>query len=154
VPARAIFGFIRLPEQEHLESSHAWAEFYLDDFGWVPVDPTYGSQYSEEYFGRIDANHIALWSPSPLFQGRWSLIVFHNTSDTDARLSASETADMREVKRPEPDLELADILNFPEVVAELPALEESGKRPVVLLSSAIIFFIVLVSLLAFRRFFK
>ena len=154
VPARAVFGFIRLPDKEHLDSSHAWAEFYLDDFGWVPIDPTYGSRYSEEYFARIDADHIALWSPSPLFQGRWSLIVFHSTRDSNVKLSATETADIRKVKRAEPNLELAKLLNFPKVVAELPPLEKSGARSVLLLSSAIIFFLVLVSLLASRRFLR
>ena len=154
VPARAVFGFIRLSEKERLDSSHAWAEFYLDDFGWVPVDPTYGSQYSEEYFGRIDADHIALWSPAPLFQGRWSLIVFHDSRDSNAKLSASETADIRQVKRPKPDLELARLLDFPKVVEELPPLEKGGVRPVVLLSSVIIFIVLLASLLASRRFFK
>lgn len=153
VPARPIFGFIRLPGKERLDSSHAWAEFYLDDFGWVPVDPTYGSRYSEEYFGRIDADHIALWSPSPLFQGRWSLIVFHSTGDTEAIVSASETAEVREVKTVEPDLELAKLLNFPKMVAELPPLEKGGVVPALFLSSAIIFFLILVSLLALRRFF-
>ncbi|MFQ5907135.1 MAG: transglutaminase domain-containing protein, partial [bacterium] len=59
VPARPVFGFGRLPEEKHFTTSHAWAEFYLNDFGWIPVDPTYGSRYAEEYFGRIDANHIA-----------------------------------------------------------------------------------------------
>ncbi|TAL25594.1 MAG: transglutaminase domain-containing protein, partial [Nitrospirae bacterium] len=42
VPAREIFG-IRLPkgkEGDMTKSQHCWAEFYLQGYGWVPVDPS------------------------------------------------------------------------------------------------------------------
>jgi len=36
---------------------HVWAEFYIQDFGWVPVDVTYkNSNPSGNYFGRKDYN--------------------------------------------------------------------------------------------------
>jgi transglutaminase-like putative cysteine protease len=50
--------------------SHWWALFYLEDFGWFPVDPALGAglHYSElrhhqdrasYYFGSLDSQHIA-----------------------------------------------------------------------------------------------
>jgi transglutaminase-like putative cysteine protease len=151
VPARVIFGFARLPDQKQITSSHAWAEFYLDDFGWTPVDPTYGSRYSEEYFGRIDSDHIGLWSPSPLFRGKWSVIVFHSTSDTETKLFADETADIRMAKAVEPNQELAKLMDFPRIVDELPPLQTPRARPQVLMWSALFFFLILISLLLTRR---
>lgn len=48
---------------------HWWAEFWLEDFGWVPVDPALGAGFpgpgleaqgekNPWYFGNLDANHI------------------------------------------------------------------------------------------------
>jgi len=154
VPARTIFGFGRLPEEKRITTSHAWAEFYLDDFGWIPVDPTYGSRYSEEYFGRIDANHIALWSASPLFKGEWSVIVFHSTANPDLKLSATDAADIREVTIAKPDPAMARLMNSPRVVAELPPLQVDTTNPIILLWSAIFLFLILVSLIMTRRLLK
>ncbi len=37
-------------------SGHVWADFYLEKYGWVPVDVTFKkyASFSEDYFGRID----------------------------------------------------------------------------------------------------
>jgi hypothetical protein len=35
---------------------HYWAEFWINGFGWIPVDPAMGSDY---YFGNMDNQHIA-----------------------------------------------------------------------------------------------
>ncbi len=37
IPARALGGMLLTPGSP---SSHFWAEFYLPNYGWVPVDPT------------------------------------------------------------------------------------------------------------------
>lgn len=50
--------------------NHWWAEFYLDDIGWIPVDPAMGAGLEHDifkpkdnprefYFGNIDSQHIA-----------------------------------------------------------------------------------------------
>jgi len=151
VPARIIFGFAREPGEDYIDDSHAWAEFYLDELGWIPVDPTYGSRYSREYFGRIDANHIALCSPSPLFQGNWSVIVFHSNRNPDVKLLAIESAEVREAGTVEPDLRVAKLMDFPKVVAELPPLRLPRASPVLLLWSVVFFFLLLASLILSRR---
>jgi len=69
IPARPIAGYVVYGNKQ--ASRHYWAEFYVQDFGWVPVDPalgdgaTYGdfpsrSNVADYYFGNIDSRHIAL----------------------------------------------------------------------------------------------
>lgn len=38
---------------------HAWAEFYDPNFGWVQVDPTWGTTSGIDYFTKLDTNHFA-----------------------------------------------------------------------------------------------
>ncbi len=49
-------------------SYHVWADFYLEKYGWIPVDVTYkNSDPSGDYFGRYDGNGIVMtrqvWLP-------------------------------------------------------------------------------------------
>ncbi len=69
IPTRPVAGFIVYNDK--LTLRHYWAEFYLEDFGWIPVDPVLGdgAQFgnfpnldevnpSEYYFGSLDNQHI------------------------------------------------------------------------------------------------
>ena len=38
---------------------HSWAEFYDSNFGWIPVDPTWGTTSGIDYFTKLDTNHLA-----------------------------------------------------------------------------------------------
>jgi len=38
---------------------HSWAEFYDPNFGWIPVDPTWGTTSGIDYFTKLDTNHLA-----------------------------------------------------------------------------------------------
>ena len=40
---------------------HVWPDFYHEDYGWIPVDPTFkNSNPNADYFGRYDGNLIIL----------------------------------------------------------------------------------------------
>lgn len=39
---------------------HAWAQFYDPNYGWVPVDPTWGSTSGLNFFGNIGTSHFAI----------------------------------------------------------------------------------------------
>ncbi len=38
---------------------HAWPEYYDPNFGWVAVDPTWGTTSGIDYFTKLDTNHFA-----------------------------------------------------------------------------------------------
>lgn len=42
IPSRMAVGYIYMPEN-NFEGSHAWAECYISNYGWMAVDPQYGS---------------------------------------------------------------------------------------------------------------
>ncbi len=84
---------------------HAWPEFYDPHFGWVAIDPTWGSTTNGlDYFSKLDTNHFVfaikgLSSEEPLPAGAYKL-----DSDTDgdvqvgfassSALSDQHTADL------------------------------------------------------------
>ena len=58
--------------------NHWWCEFYLEDIGWIPVDPAMGDGYvfgtfkasdsiAQDYFAQLDSRHIA-------FSRGWNVI--------------------------------------------------------------------------------
>ncbi len=72
VPARMIAGFLILDDGN--ATRHFWVEYYLQDFGWVPVDPALADGYlpegfsleaagdrsaTEFYFGNLDGRRVA-----------------------------------------------------------------------------------------------
>jgi transglutaminase-like putative cysteine protease len=50
VPARYVSGYIYRPNKE--SQSHAWCEVWLEDFGWIGVDPT-NDQLVDERFVKV-----------------------------------------------------------------------------------------------------
>ncbi len=68
IPARPVSGLLVYGDKR--AASHHWVEFYLEEFGWVPVDPVLGANTRfedipavenprEYYFGNLDNRHIA-----------------------------------------------------------------------------------------------
>ena len=68
IPAKPVSGI--LVDAELKTKNHWWSEFYLENFGWVPVDPALGAGLSYKpfqpvsdpvsfYFGNLDSQHIA-----------------------------------------------------------------------------------------------
>ena len=41
IPARGEGGWKVRPNRDH--AAHSWAEIYIEPYGWLPVDPTFGS---------------------------------------------------------------------------------------------------------------
>jgi len=60
IPARWQSGFYANPLRLSL---HDWAQFYIEPFGWLYADPSFGGSMPEErkefYFGNIDAFRMA-----------------------------------------------------------------------------------------------
>jgi hypothetical protein len=63
IPARAVVGLWAL---SGTDQSHVWAEFYLQDIGWIPVDPTIGQSEPSKfgipayYFGNMDNQRVIM----------------------------------------------------------------------------------------------
>jgi transglutaminase-like putative cysteine protease len=60
IPARPVVGYWA---HSGIEQTHVWAEFFLEPFGWVPVDPTLGQSdrsKREYYFGNMDNERVIL----------------------------------------------------------------------------------------------
>ena len=60
VPARPVVGFWA---DTFYGSTHIWAEFYIQDVGWIPIDPTIGEQSTYKrnyYFGNMDNKRLIM----------------------------------------------------------------------------------------------
>ncbi len=64
IPARFIMGASLPPEPEStVKGYHCWAEFYVKDHGWIPVDASEACKHPEkreQLFGGLDADRIQL----------------------------------------------------------------------------------------------
>ena len=50
IPARYINGYMHNnSHSSEFQSTHAWAEFFIEDLGWVGFDPTNGCSPDERY---------------------------------------------------------------------------------------------------------
>lgn len=55
IPARHLVG--RRPDG----SFHIWADFYMEKYGWIPVDPTFGSGNARaDFFGKVIVGNPAV----------------------------------------------------------------------------------------------
>jgi transglutaminase-like putative cysteine protease len=63
IPARFEIGF-SLPEGQHesaIPGYHCWAEFYVEPYGWIPVDASEAWKHPEKrdyFFGAHDTNRV------------------------------------------------------------------------------------------------
>ncbi|MCJ7625085.1 MAG: hypothetical protein MUO76_16415 [Anaerolineaceae bacterium] len=64
IPAHFLEGVTCCTENgyEAGQNKHNWAEVYLPNIGWVPVDPTWGryANNREEYFSKMTPDHILI----------------------------------------------------------------------------------------------
>ena len=83
IPARPVAGY--LIDDSARAVPHYWAEFYLQDFGWVPVDPAMEAGAAlparsaddaavDPWFGRLDSRRIVMAKgisdPQPIARAR------------------------------------------------------------------------------------
>lgn len=55
IPARHVIALLQN------RGYHVWAEFYLERYGWIPVDPTWkNGNMKEDYFGRYDGSAVVI----------------------------------------------------------------------------------------------
>jgi len=59
IPARVQAGFAFHTFSETLEDGHMWAEYYLDNYGWIPVDATW------RLFDTMDDRHFSSIRSTP-----------------------------------------------------------------------------------------
>ena len=68
IPAREINGYaftndnVEKPISISLKGGdtlHSWAEYYDPFYGWVQIDPTWGTTSGTDYFTKLDTNHFA-----------------------------------------------------------------------------------------------
>ena len=68
IPARELNGYTFSSDKNILPLSidlkggdllHAWPEYYDPNFGWVEIDPTWGTTSGIDYFSKLDTNHFA-----------------------------------------------------------------------------------------------
>jgi transglutaminase-like putative cysteine protease len=60
IPARPVVGYWAI---SGTNQTHVWAEFYLEEIGWIPVDVTIGQMEKENrdyYFGNMDNQRVIL----------------------------------------------------------------------------------------------
>ncbi|MBN1409455.1 MAG: transglutaminase domain-containing protein [Spirochaetales bacterium] len=58
IPSRYCTGYIISGKGQF--SWHVWTEFYLEGYGWIPVDPSFYGTSGGDYFGFLDSGRIAL----------------------------------------------------------------------------------------------
>lgn len=61
IPARIQAGFAFHYNEEMLEDGHMWAEYYLENYGWIPVDATW------KLFATMDCRHFSSLQSIPEF---------------------------------------------------------------------------------------
>lgn len=76
IPARIQAGFAFYSTTETTEDGHMWAEYYLENYGWVPVDATW------RQFNALDFKHFSSIQSTPEFT-QYSNYFYNDTSDAE-----------------------------------------------------------------------
>ncbi len=63
IPARYVAGMYLRPEEPDTRTTHAWAEVWIEPYGWLPVDPTMGrfSDTRGSRLGQLDSAYVVAW---------------------------------------------------------------------------------------------
>lgn len=119
IPAREINGYAFTNEDSKKPVSislkggdllHSWAEFYDPFYGWVQIDPTWGTTSGVDYFTKLDTNHFAFTikgksSEYPFPAGSYR----YDDSEKLVEVDYSQTTNDNTFK---PKLEIKKVFNF------------------------------------------
>jgi transglutaminase-like putative cysteine protease len=59
IPSRIVSG--ATISADNILHNHTWAELYLPNYGWIPVDPTWGQSTGQNYFGHLSERHVGFY---------------------------------------------------------------------------------------------
>ncbi|HLE06802.1 MAG TPA: transglutaminase domain-containing protein, partial [Candidatus Nanoarchaeia archaeon] len=63
LPTRFIFGYTLSGTDGSDSSGHTWAEVYVSNIGWLPVDPTWGRSVNDWFLNTDSSHALALTMP-------------------------------------------------------------------------------------------
>lgn len=63
IPAKIKVGYAFQRNTDSEENGHMWAEYYLENYGWIPVDPTW------HLFDKLDQRHFDTLQTMPSLEG-------------------------------------------------------------------------------------
>ena len=86
IPARYVSGYLWAGADAQEDASHAWAEAWTEDLGWVGFDPANGNCPGEAYVRTAIA--LDYWSAAPI-RGIWRG-TGHEHLDVSVRVQASQ----------------------------------------------------------------
>ena len=88
IPARVQAGFVFHKINEELTDGHMWAEYYLENYGWVPVDLTW------KYIDYQDNLHFSSLQSFPIKYPYDNFFVEYSTSVGNTILKTSQTVEI------------------------------------------------------------
>jgi hypothetical protein len=86
IPARIQVGFAFSSTSETIKDGHMWAEYYLGNYGWVPVDATWRD------FNTLDRRHFVSMSSIPEIMP-YANFLFSSTKDSE--LTDNQTVSLK-----------------------------------------------------------
>jgi hypothetical protein len=89
IPARVKTGFAFHYDNEKLEEGHMWAEYYLEGYGWVQVDPAWN------IFDGIDERHFDSLQGTPEYIPYANYFFNYTVRPDEVAVKDSETIQIR-----------------------------------------------------------
>jgi len=84
IPSRVVTGFAFTSYSESLSNGHMWAEYYLENYGWVPTD------LSWNLFDEMDSRHFASLRGQCKIAEQASYTNYYFTYNDDAQLGSQQ----------------------------------------------------------------